>query len=159
MNVVIKWSVILAALVAVLSVVIALTGLHQNPMVGGMVSIVIAIAINVVVVFLALKQTAAENFYGKQLLNGVLIGAVAGVLILLTSWLLLAVVFPDYLAQMAAGYEEWFEAAGMTEDQIDTQMQKLDNATALGQSIAGLIGTFFTSIIAAAIIAIFKRKK
>ena len=159
MNVVIKWSVILAALVAVLSVVIALTGLHQNPMVGGMVSIVIAIAINVVVVFLALKQTAAENAYGKQLLNGVLIGAVAGVLILLTSWFLLGVVFPDYLTQMAAGYEEWFEAAGMTEEQIDTQMQRMDNATAFGQSIAGLIGTFFTSIFAAAIIAIFKRKK
>ena len=68
MNVVLKWSVILAALVAMVSLGLALTGLHTNPM-AGFGFVVLAIIMNLVVVFMALRETAGKNTYGKQLVN------------------------------------------------------------------------------------------
>jgi len=159
MGVVVKWSVVLALAVFVLGVLIAVTGLHTNPLAGGAASIGVAILINIVVVFLALKQTSGENPYGKQLLNGALIGVIGGILIFLSSWLLLAVVFPDYLDEMRAGYTEWIEASGLPEAQMQKQLEAMENATPVSQSVPGLIGTFFTSLIVGAIVAIFQRKK
>ncbi len=103
MNVVIKWSVVLAGVVAVFSLLIAVSGLHESPMVGGLGFVVVAILINLAAVFMALRETKHENAYGKQLLNGVLIGAIAGGLVFLSSWVMLSVVFPDYLDEMKAG--------------------------------------------------------
>jgi len=158
MNVVVKWSVILAVLVAAFSILIAVTGMHENP-ITAMVFVVVAIVINVVVVFMALRQTAGDNSYVQQLLNGVLIGAIAGILIFLSSWMMLSVLFPDYLAESKEGTIAFLESMNLPEEQLDSQIEKLDRATPMNQAASGLIGTFFTSLFAAAIVGIFKRKK
>ena len=159
MNAVVKWSIVLAGLVTVLSLVIGISGLHKNALVGGVLSIGIAILFNLGTVFMALKETATESSYGKQLLNGVSIGLIAGVLIFLSSWLLLTVIFPEYLDEMRAGYIDWLQAAGLPEEQMQQQIATMEATTPVSQSLAGLMGTFFTSLIAAAIIGIFLRKK
>jgi hypothetical protein len=159
MNAVVKWSVILAGLVAALSVLIAVTGMHKNPITGGLVAIGLAILINVVVVFLALRQTARDNTYVQQLLNGVLIGAIAGVLIFLSSWLMLSVVFPNYMEEMREGAIAFLESIEVPDAQFDAQIEKLEQMTPLSQAVPGLIGTFFTSLFVAAIVGIFQRKK
>jgi hypothetical protein len=159
MSVVIKWSVILTVLVAIVSVIINVAGLHKSPVAGGLGFIVLALLINLGVIALALKETAARNAYGAQLMNGVLIGLVAGVLILLTSWLLTTVIFPDTLEEMKEGYIAFFESAGLPADQVATQIEALEQQTPFRQALNGLIGTFFTSAIGAAIIGIFLRRK
>ncbi len=159
MNAVVKWSVVLAVLVFALSIAMALTGLHANPLLGGLLSIVAAILIDIGCVFMALKQTAPASSYVKQLINGLLIGVIGGALVFISSWLLLEAIFPDYLDEMRAGYEEWTKAAGLPEDQVRQQLAAMEAATPASQSLAGLAGTFFTSLVAGAILGIFLRKK
>jgi len=158
MNVTVKWSVILAVVVTVLSAVVLLTGQHTSPLVGGMGSIVAAIAINLVVIYLALKETA-DNPYGKQLSAGASIGAIAGLLILVSSWLMLSFVFPDSIDEMREGYLTWMESTGMPQAQLDQQAQRLEQATPFSQAWPGLLGTFGTSVIGAAVIGFFVRSK
>ncbi len=159
MGVVIKWSLILAVLVTILSLVIGMTGLHTNPIAGGLLTIGIAIIMNLAVVFMALREKAAENAYGAQLINGLLIGLVGGILIFVSSWTILTFVFPNYLSEMAAGYREFLTSAGIPADQVETQVEAIASSTPASQSLSGLIGTLFTSVIGGALIGIFVRRK
>jgi hypothetical protein len=159
MSAVIKWSVILGVAVTIFSAIWIAAGMHTSPIVGSLGSIAIAILINLVVVFLCLRETAAENRYGKQLLNGALLGLFGGILIFLGSWLLVAVVFPHSLDEIREAYTTWLQSSGLPQAQVDQQIQKLQGTTAARQAVGGLIGTFITSVIAAAIIAIFQRQK
>ena len=159
MGVVVKWSVILAVLVAILSLVIAMTGLHTHPLAGGLLSIGIAIIMNIAVVFMALRETAGENTWGGQALNSLLIGLVAGVLIFASSYVILSMIFPDYLNEMADGHREFLAAGGLPGDQVETQVAAIRATTPASQSLSGLLGTFVTSLLSGAIIGIFLRRK
>jgi hypothetical protein len=159
MKAVITASVVLAVLVTLVSIVIAATGLHENPMVVGPGFILVAIVINLGAVFWALKSNAAEAGYGRQLGNGALIGIIAGVVIFLASFVLLTYVFPDYIAEMRAGTLEFMEGAGVPQDKLDQQAAAMEAMTPATQALNGTLGTFFTSLVGAAILAIFLRKK
>jgi hypothetical protein len=159
MNTVIRASVILAVVVAVIIAAIAGLGLHQIPIFNTIGVILLFTLINIAIVFWALANTAAESGYGKQLGNAALIGLIGGALIFVLSWLLMSFVFPDYLNEYAAAILEQMEMSGAPAEQIDLYQERLSQMTTLGQAFQGFIGTFFTSLIAGAIIAIFKRKK
>ena len=159
MGVVVKWSLILAASVAAMTVVINLTGMHTSPLAGGILAIGIAIILNVLTLFMALRATAPQNTYGGQLLNALMFGLVAGVLIFACSWILSTYIFPNTVSEMVAGFKEWIQQSGLPEDQVQAQMQAMDQTTATTQARNGAIGTLFTSLIAGAIIAIFQRRK
>ena len=158
MNSVIKASVALVVAVMVISVLMYVTGLHENPLIGGLGSLVLVIGANVGVVFWALKQTAAENGYLRQLGNGVLIGLIGGVLVFLGSMALLTAI-PDYLDDMMEMQISSLEQWNLAEDVMQQQIAKIEAITPVSSSLQGLIGTFFTSLIVGAIVAIFKRKK
>jgi len=159
MNAVIKAGVALAVLVWIVSVIWAVAGLHQmNPMVG-FVFLVVVIVLNAGCIFWALKQTAAENGYGKQLLNVVVFGLIAGVLICALSMLNLTVLFPNYLEEEGTVLIEFIEGAGLPEEALQGRLEQIEARTPFRQSINGLIGTFVTSLIVGAIVAIFARKK
>jgi len=158
MNTVIKASVALVVVVMLISLAMYFTGLHENALIGGLGSLVLLIAANIAIVFWALKQTAAENGYLRQLGNGALIGLIGGVLVFLGSMLLLTVL-PDYLEEMKtmqiASLEQW----NLPEDRMDQQIAKIEAVTPVSSSMQGMIGTFVTSLIIGAIVAIFQRKK
>ena len=158
MQSVIKASVALVIAVMVISVLMYVTGLHQNALIGGLGSLVLVIGANIGVVFWALKQTAGENGYLRQLGNGVLIGIIGGVLVFLGSMALLTAI-PDYLEDMKEMQIVSLENWNLDEDVMEEQIAKIDAATPVSSSMQGLIGTFFTSLIVGAIVAIFKRKK
>ena len=159
MKAVITASVVLAVLVTLVSFVIHLTGLHENPAVAGAGFLVIVIAINLGVVFWALKSNAAEAGYGKQLGNGALIGVIAGTLVFLSSFVMLSYVFPDSIAEMSAATLEVMEGSGMPQETVDLQAAAMENMTPVTLAVNGMMGTFFTSLISAAIIGVFQRKK
>ena len=158
MNTVVKASVAIVVVVMVISLVMYFTGLHENPLIGGLGSLVLLIGATIAIVFWALKQTASENGYLRQLGNAALIGLIGGVLVFLGSMLLLTLL-PDYLEEMKtmqiASLEQW----NLPDDAMDKQIAKIEAVTPVSSSMQGMIGTFFTSLIIGAIIAIFKRKK
>lgn len=160
MNTPIKAGLILAIAVTLVSAIMIASGMHEkNIMLYGLISLVLYIGLNVVILFWALSQTAADNGYGKQVLNCLIIGVVGGVVIMIGSWLLLAVVFPDTIAETRDATLVFLEGANLTEAQMDAQVAKLDSSTAMSQSVQGLLGTLGTSLVIGAIIAIFKRRK
>ncbi len=159
MHVTLKASLILAGLVALLSILIYLTGLHTSFVAGQAIFLVGAIAINAGVVFWALRQTAAENGYGRQLLSSAVIGVAGGVLIVLISWVLLSFVFPDVLDEARQAAVQYLRSSGAPEADVERQRATLEAATPMSQSIPGGLGTLFTSLITGAIVGVFQRKR
>ncbi len=158
MQSVIKASVALVVVVLVISVLMYVTGLHENPLIGGLASLLLVIATNVAVVFWALKQTAAESGYLRQLGNGALIGLIGGVLVFLGSMVLLPAM-PNYLDDMKTMQISSLEQWNLPEDAMEKRIAKIEAVTPVSSSMQGMIGTFFTSLIVGAIVAIFQRKK
>ena len=159
MNAAMKWGVILAAIEFVINLVSMGAGLHTNQA-AGMVTIVIYIGANVACVVMALKATAAVKGYGGQLGSGVLLGVVAAVLIVVLSYLLLTVVFPDATDEMLAMQAAQVESSGAPQEQIDMQLKVMETmSTPAIQAAMGGFFTVLTSVIASAIAAIWLRKK
>ena len=92
-------------------------------------------------------------------MNGLTLGIVGAVIIFLCSWLMTAVIFPDYYEQLADGYLAFFEGANLPQDQIDANMAQIRQATPVSGAMQGAIGTVITSLVVAAIGGIFLRKK
>lgn len=159
MGAVVKWSVILAAIVAVLNVIWPIAGLHTSIVVGGILFIVLAIALNVWTLFMALKATASGNGYGAQLLNALMFGLVAGVLVFAGSWVVLTYIFPDSIGESTAAMRDLLQGSGLPQDQIDAQVAALEASGPMHHARSGAIGTLVTSLISGAIIAIFKRRR
>jgi len=159
MNAAIKAGVALAVIVEVLSIIFAVAGLHQAGLVPGLILMVLFISLTIGCVFWVLNKTASEAGYGKQLMGAVVVGVVAGVLILIFSLINLNLIFQNYIEESNVAMIEAFEGMNMPEQALEAQIAKLESRTAMGESIKGMIGTFMTSVIIGAIIAIFKRKK
>jgi len=161
MNSVIKSSLLLTAIIAVVSLGFTFSGFQiSNPLLGGLVFLVIAILANVGCLFWGLSGSAAESGYGKQLLNSLIFGVVAGVLIFCVSMLLMTVVAPDnYFEEVKTASVEALESINMPEEALAKQVEKIEAKTPMGEAVAGLIGTVGTSLFFGAIISIFKRRK
>ena len=97
---------------------------------------------------------------GIKRFNGTLIGVIGGALVFAGSMALLTAI-PDYLEDMKAmqisTLEQW--GASLPEDVMDQKVAKIEAVSPISSSMQGLIGTFFTSLIVGAIVAIFQRKK
>ena len=158
MNTVLKWSVILVAVVTLMNLIIIGTGLHTNPLVG-ILFVVLALVFNITALIMLLRETRADCSYGKQLLNSILLGMIAGVLIFATSFLVLSVLFPNSIPEMIDGTIAFLESAPIDDDTRQAQIAAVQGTTAMTQSLSGLMGTFFTSLLVGAILAIFLRKK
>ena len=155
MNVPIKFGLILGVAAAVIGFITVAMGPQMSAM--ALVFPLLATVVTIVVVFLGLRETAAVASWAGQLLNSLILGAVAAAIVFVMSWLSLAVVFPNYLAEMAAATEHALASAGLAPELVEAQVQTLEEATAVGQAFAGAVGTIVTSLIAGAIIGIFKR--
>lgn len=155
MSVQIKYGLILGVVAAVLSFI----GVAMGAQVSMMAAVfpLLATVLTIVIVFLALRETAAEASWTGQLLNSLILGAVASVIVFVVSWLTLGMIFPNYLMEMAAATEHTLANAGLAPELIEQQVQSLEESTAIGQAFAGGIGTIVTSLVAGAIIGIFKR--
>lgn len=71
----------------------------------------------------------------------------------------LMMALPDYLEDVKTAQIVSLEAFNLPEDKVDKQITKIEAITPVSSAMQGMIGTFFTSLIVGAIVAIFKRKK
>lgn len=66
---------------------------------------------------------------------------------------------PDYLEDVKTVQIVSLEQFNPPEDVLEKQITKIEATTPISSSMQGMVGTFFTSLIVGAIVAIFKRKK
>ncbi len=153
MNVPLRYGLILGILVTVINLAIPALGLHTSIGISA-IFLVVVIAINIAVVIMALRQTAAVANYGGQVINGLVLGVVGGVVVFAGSWLTTSVVFPNYMAEVMEATRETLESFGIPSGEIDAQLAM---GSSVGSAFQGAIGTVVTSVVVAAITAIFKR--
>ena len=153
----IRYGLFLGIAVGALGFLLPILGLHVNPVMPA-VFVVAATIINVVMIFLALGETAASATWLAQLVNGLVVGVIGAVLVFAGSWVMTTVVFPDYYAEYAAGMSASLAAAGLAADQVEAQMAVIEQTSPVSSAASGSLGAILTSLVAAAVIGIFKRQ-
>ena len=110
---------------------------------------------------MALRETAAAGaVYGKQVLNGIGISVIAGVIVFFGSAFLTTVVFPNYFADLKEMGAEMLAKAGRPAEEIESQMRV--NAAMYDpwmNALQGLVGTVVTGAIVTAIAGAFVRSR
>jgi len=152
--------VVLGVVVALWTVVFAVTGMYKNP-IAALLFVVVAIAINVVVVVWGLRKTRDEGRrYGGQVVAGLVMGIVAAVLIFANSLLMTQVLFPTYTEDILAAQEEMLTSAGLPAEQVEARVERARaSMTPMAQATNGAIGTIVTTLVVTLIAAAFVRKK
>ncbi|NNE71176.1 MAG: DUF4199 family protein [Rhodothermales bacterium] len=154
----IRWGLTLGAIVAAVTLTFALTGLHQR-IEASVAFLVLAIGANIWTVIMCLRAQASTSSWGQQILNGLVLGAAASVVIFLSSWLVTGVIFPEYFAEMAEGYRGAYEAMGMSASEVDEMVAATAATSPAKSAFDGVVGTMATSLILSAIAGFWIRKK
>lgn len=153
----VKYGLALGIVVAVLGFLIPIFGLHTNVL-APTLFVVLAIIVNVVFVYMALRETAATATWVRQATNGLVVGAIGGVILFASSWVMTTVVFPDYYAEYAAAMRSALETAGLPANRIDAQVAAVEASSPASSALSGAIGAVVTGGIAGAVIGLFKRR-
>ena len=121
-----------------------------------MVFVIAAIVINVVVVVLAIRRAARSSYWIQQVGNGLVLGLVGAGIIFVGSWVMTAVVFPDYYTEFAEAVRARAVAAGLSPAEIDAAVA-MATGTPVGSAFSGALGTVITSVVVAGIAGFFYR--
>lgn len=151
------WGLVLGLACVIWQLVMGFTGWYKDPVLANVFLLVVIF--NIVVIVLGLRQTRAENGYGKQVLHGLLMGVVAGVLIVCGSLLFTSVIAPDYAAEMADLQEVVLAERGVDAEMVAAIADRTRNTPPIAYAIQGFIGTLVTSLFVSLIVAIFLRRK
>ena len=155
MNIPVKYGLVLGVIVAAMGFALATLGLHTNEMApGGFV--IVAIIINVVIVVLAVRRLAPVSSWPQQVGNGLILGLVGAAIIFLGSWVMTAVVFPEYYTEFAEAARARAVAAGLSPEEIEAA-EAIASGTPAGSAFSGALGTVITSVLVAGIAGFFSR--
>ena len=159
MNTILKWGVILGLLVEVWSYLYVAAGWHRSPATFNLFWVVVLIQI--VVLVMALRETAAQGRrFGGQVLAGTLVSIVGGLIILVASYVLMSMVFPDYASEVVAMQEEALRAAGRGEEEIQQIVEMARRTSSpLRSAITGCVGTVITGFVFSLLIGAVVRAK
>jgi hypothetical protein len=154
----IRAGVFLGVLVAVWQFVMGFTGWYKDPVLLNVFFLVIVF--EVAVLIWALRKTAPEATYGRQVVNGVVISLVAGAIIVCTSLVFTTIAFPDYFREIQAAQAGMLKARGLSEADIQAQVAaSAAMQTPLMNALSGFIGTVVTGLVVSATAAFFLRNK
>ena len=158
MSIPIRAGVLLGILVTIWTFVMGFTGWYKDPVMLNLFFLVILLEVGMVV--WALARTAAHTTYGGQVVNGLVLSLMAGVIIVCGSLVFTMVAFPNYFADIQAAQTEMLKAQGLSEAEIGTQVAaSVAMQTPVMNALSGFAGTVVTGVIVAAIAGIFLRKK
>jgi hypothetical protein len=151
--------VVLGLIVGVWMFIYGFAGFYKSQQTGWLF-IAGATLIEIGVLIWGLKKTVAEGKrYGGQLVAGLLICLIGGVIIIVFSMVWTAV-FPDVFEVTEALTADRLADTGLSEEQIEAQMAATAfTRTPLFSAISGFIGTMFTGLIISLITAAFIRVK
>ena len=157
MTIPIKYGLALGVIVAAFGFVLGISGLHTHQM-APMGFVIVAIIINVVIVILAVRRLASTSNWIQQVVNGLVLGLVAAVIVFLGSWLMTAVILPDYYAEFAEAARARVIANGLAAEEIEAAVL-IVTGTPVGSAFQGALGTVITSVVVAGIAGIFNRTR
>ena len=154
----VKWGLIFGVAVGVQNVIFAMAGWHKVYD-KAFVYLAIAIAINVTAVVMCLRKTAARSSWAAQLGNGLVLGLVASAIIFASTWLVTAIIFPDYFVDMAEGYRSVYSLAEL---EWATTQERLAGVAAMSpvrSAAENTIGAMVVSLLTSAVAGIWLRRK
>lgn len=150
---------ILGVLVAAWSLFNGFMGWYRHPSLS-MVFIPGAIGLQVAVMAWSLAQRRQEDPFLRQVLHGMVLSAVASVLIFASSYLSTSVLFPHYFQEMAELGRQRLAAQGLSPADIETQLAAYRAmATSGKQAFAGVMGTVSTGMILSLLLGAVMRRK
>lgn len=154
-----KYGVLLGAGVVAWTFVMGFTGWYKDPALLNLFFLVIPFQIALLI--WALKRTAAEGRrYGGQVLAGVIISLIGGVLICAGSMLFTAVVFPNYFSEITAIQQQMLLEQGKSAEEIRTTMEMAAKTnTPVASAVSGFVGTVVTGLVASLVVGAFVRAK
>lgn len=148
---------VLGVLVVLWNAIVMGAGLFRDPSTAWVFWLVVPI--NIGVIIWGLRQTRFDKGYGGQVLNGLVIGVVGAIVIVIGAYVLMTAVFPGYLDEVRVMQEEILAQQATTPEQRQVQQQALDFAMQPWlQALMGGIGTIVTSLITALIAAVWLKK-
>lgn len=159
MNTILKAGILLGLLCAAWTFFMGFTGWYKSPAL--MLAFFLVIPIQIGVLVWALRKTAAEGRrYWGQVGAGVLISFVGGLIIIGSSILFTAVVFPDYFTELQRIQAELLKAAGQTEAEVQAAVESAAaGMTSMAYALQGFIGTMVTGLVVSLVTAIFVRAR
>lgn len=140
------------------TLVMGVTGWYKDP---AMVPVFfLVIVFEVLLLYWGLRQTAAANGYGAQVMAGTLMAVVAAPVIFAGSMLFTSVLFPGYFADLRAMQVEILKGQGVAEAEITRQVEEaMRMQTPVVNAAVGAVASVITGAIASALIAIGVRRK
>lgn len=159
MNTTLKGGLLIGVLCGLWTFVMGLTGWYKDPV--AMLAFYLVIPIQIGVLIVCLRQTAAEGrTYGPQVLAGLLMSFIGGLIIMGTSLLFTTVAYPHYFEELRTAQTQMLVSSGMSEAEAAAQVALTEEfQTPTMQAVFGFIGTLVTGACASLIIAAFVRKK
>ncbi len=157
MNMPVKYGLVLGVIVAAMGFALATLGLHTNEM-APTGFVIAAIIINVVIVVLAVRRMAPGSNWLQQVQNGLVLGLAGAVIIFLGSWVMTALVFPNYYTEFAEAARARAVAGGLSAAEIEAAVA-MATGTSVGSAFSGALGTVITSVVVAGIAGFFNRAR
>lgn len=149
---------ILGLAVAAWTFVMGFTGWYKHPSLLHLFWLVIPLQVGILV--WALRGSAAENGYGRQVWNGISISLLASMIIFGASLIFTTVVFPTYFKDLEVLGRQLMEAKGDTPQQIEAVMRaNAPMQTPRASAMAGAIGTLVTGVVTSLLAAAGFRRK
>jgi hypothetical protein len=147
--------VLIGVLCGVWTFVMGFTGWYRDPAMVNLFFVVILIELGGL--YWGLRQTAAQGrTYGRQVLAGTAMAAIAGVIIIGSSLVFTTVAFPDYFQELEAARRQQLATAGTPADEIEAAIQaQAPMMTPVANALSGFVGTLITGIIGSALIGAF----
>jgi hypothetical protein len=140
--------------------VMGVTGWYKDPTLAVAAFLPVVILLEIGLIWWGLRETAARNTYGQQVLAGTTMAIVAAVIIFIGSYLFTTVFFPNYFEELRAMQAELLRQQGLSEADIQSRVAaEQAMQTPLWHALFGVIGTVVTGVVASAIIAIFVRRQ
>ncbi len=159
MKTVLQYGIALGVIVFLWTAIVVGAGWHKDPVL--LLLFYLVIPFEITLLLLALRSTAAAGAsYGKQVLNGLGISVVGGVLIALGSVFLTTIVFPNYFQEIQDAGRAMMEKAGLSAENIESQLRV--NASMYQpwpNALNGFIGTVATGLVVTVIAGAFLRKR
>jgi len=138
--------------------VMGLLGWHTDPVL--LYAFFLVIPIEIVLLVVGLRQTAARNGFGGQVKAGLFMTVIAAVIIFGGSLLFTTVAFPGYFGELREAHQKMLQERGTPAIDIAAEMQRASaSQTPMNQALQGAAGTVGTGLITSLVAAAFLRRK
>jgi hypothetical protein len=151
----VKAGLVLGLAVEVWTFMVVVLEWHKDPVLLSLFYLVILIQAGVLVWGLRMTAAAGKTF-GGQVAAGTAMSAVGAVIILVGSYLITTVLFPNYFAELEEAGRLALAAQGMSEAEVQARFDAMASMnTPFMNALMGAVMTVVTGVVLSLIIAIF----